>query len=97
MDSNSIAECGCFPSPAVPRFQIGKPINFSWFSTLHYPIALAGLIGDVFLNKTPLRNFKIYSLEMKPGFMKRFVGFKSFLFLFETNCFPAVQNLIGSS
>ncbi|XP_050571015.1 beta-galactosidase-1-like protein 2 isoform X2 [Cygnus atratus] len=29
-----------------------------------------GLIGDVFLNKTPLRNFKIYSLEMKPGFMK---------------------------
>uniref|UniRef100_A0A8D2NGD3 Beta-galactosidase n=1 Tax=Zonotrichia albicollis TaxID=44394 RepID=A0A8D2NGD3_ZONAL len=31
-----------------------------------------GLIGDIFLNKTPLRNFKIYSLEMKPAFMKRF-------------------------
>ncbi|KAF2982747.1 hypothetical protein EK904_012142 [Melospiza melodia maxima] len=29
-----------------------------------------GLIGDIFLNKTPLRNFKIYSLEMKPAFMK---------------------------
>lgn len=38
------------------------------------PIALAGLIGDIFLNKTPLRNFKIYSLEMKPDFLKRFVG-----------------------
>lgn len=46
------------------------------------PIALAGLIGDVFLNKTPLRNFKIYSLEMKPAFMKRFVGFKHFFFPF---------------
>jgi len=45
------------------------------------PIALAGLIGDIFLNKTPLRNFKIYSLEMKPGFMKRFVGFKIFFLL----------------
>uniref|UniRef100_A0A8D0H2P1 Beta-galactosidase n=1 Tax=Sphenodon punctatus TaxID=8508 RepID=A0A8D0H2P1_SPHPU len=33
-----------------------------------------GLIGDVFLNETPLRNFKIYSLEMKPLFMERFVG-----------------------
>uniref|UniRef100_A0A8D0HCK8 Beta-galactosidase n=1 Tax=Sphenodon punctatus TaxID=8508 RepID=A0A8D0HCK8_SPHPU len=28
------------------------------------------LIGDVFLNETPLRNFKIYSLEMKPLFME---------------------------
>ncbi|XP_073177192.1 beta-galactosidase-1-like protein 2 isoform X2 [Lepidochelys kempii] len=33
-----------------------------------------GLIGDVFLNKTPLRNFKIYSLEMKPGFMESLRG-----------------------
>ncbi|XP_059575794.1 beta-galactosidase-1-like protein 2 isoform X2 [Alligator mississippiensis] len=29
-----------------------------------------GLIGDVFLDKTPLRNFKIYSLEMKPSFIE---------------------------
>uniref|UniRef100_K7G7Q0 Uncharacterized protein n=1 Tax=Pelodiscus sinensis TaxID=13735 RepID=K7G7Q0_PELSI len=33
-----------------------------------------GLIGDVFLNNTPLRNFKIYSLEMKPGFIERQFG-----------------------
>uniref|UniRef100_A0A8B9U338 Beta-galactosidase n=1 Tax=Anas zonorhyncha TaxID=75864 RepID=A0A8B9U338_9AVES len=43
---------------------------------VNYGLALneqrKGLIGDVFLNKTPLRNFKIYSLEMKPDFMKRF-------------------------
>uniref|UniRef100_A0A8D0HAV3 Beta-galactosidase n=1 Tax=Sphenodon punctatus TaxID=8508 RepID=A0A8D0HAV3_SPHPU len=44
------------------------------FSSSSIPIALAGLIGDVFLNETPLRNFKIYSLEMKPLFMERFVG-----------------------
>ncbi|XP_025927549.1 beta-galactosidase-1-like protein 2 isoform X2 [Apteryx rowi] len=41
---------------------------------VNYGLALneqrKGLIGDIFLNKTPLRNFKIYSLEMKPGFMK---------------------------
>nr|XP_030146906.3 beta-galactosidase-1-like protein 2 isoform X1 [Taeniopygia guttata] len=41
---------------------------------VNYGLALneqrKGLIGDVFLNKTPLRNFKIYSLEMKPSFMK---------------------------
>ncbi|XP_075772516.1 beta-galactosidase-1-like protein 2 isoform X2 [Pelodiscus sinensis] len=34
-----------------------------------------GLIGDVFLNNTPLRNFKIYSLEMKPGFIESLRGF----------------------
>uniref|UniRef100_A0A8B9U139 Beta-galactosidase n=1 Tax=Anas zonorhyncha TaxID=75864 RepID=A0A8B9U139_9AVES len=45
------------------------------------PIALAGLIGDVFLNKTPLRNFKIYSLEMKPDFMKRFGWEKGVVFV----------------
>uniref|UniRef100_A0A8C8VR81 Beta-galactosidase n=1 Tax=Pelusios castaneus TaxID=367368 RepID=A0A8C8VR81_9SAUR len=33
-----------------------------------------GLIGDVFLNKIPLRNFKIYSLEMKPSFMESLRG-----------------------
>ncbi|NXV63975.1 GLBL2 protein, partial [Molothrus ater] len=41
---------------------------------VNYGLALneqrKGLIGDIFLNKTPLRNFKIYSLEMKPAFMK---------------------------
>ncbi|XP_062995190.1 beta-galactosidase-1-like protein 2 [Elgaria multicarinata webbii] len=29
-----------------------------------------GLIGDIFLNDTSLRNFKIYSLEMKPSFVQ---------------------------
>lgn len=61
------------------------------------PIALTGLIGDIFLNKTPLRNFKIYSLEMKPDFLKRFVGFNNCSCSFETNCLAAVQNLGGSS
>uniref|UniRef100_A0A8C9EME6 Beta-galactosidase n=1 Tax=Pavo cristatus TaxID=9049 RepID=A0A8C9EME6_PAVCR len=41
---------------------------------VNYGLALneqrKGLIGDIFLNKTPLRNFKIYSLEMKPDFLK---------------------------
>ncbi|XP_064029145.1 beta-galactosidase-1-like protein 2 isoform X3 [Pogoniulus pusillus] len=41
---------------------------------VNYGLALneqrKGLIGDVFLNKTPLRNFKIYSLEMDPSFME---------------------------
>ncbi|NXN17899.1 GLBL2 protein, partial [Indicator maculatus] len=41
---------------------------------VNYGLALneqrKGLIGDVFLNKTPLRNFKIYSLEMKPSFLE---------------------------
>ncbi|XP_060643693.2 beta-galactosidase-1-like protein 2 isoform X1 [Anolis sagrei] len=34
-----------------------------------------GLIGDISLNKTPLRNFKIYNLEMKPSFMESLRGF----------------------
>uniref|UniRef100_A0A803T6B4 Beta-galactosidase n=1 Tax=Anolis carolinensis TaxID=28377 RepID=A0A803T6B4_ANOCA len=34
-----------------------------------------GLIGDISLNKTSLRNFKIYSLEMKPSFMESLRGF----------------------
>uniref|UniRef100_A0A8D2LJ39 Beta-galactosidase n=3 Tax=Varanus komodoensis TaxID=61221 RepID=A0A8D2LJ39_VARKO len=29
-----------------------------------------GIIGDIFLNNTSLRNFKIYSLEMKPSFIE---------------------------
>uniref|UniRef100_A0ABM5EQ21 Beta-galactosidase n=1 Tax=Pogona vitticeps TaxID=103695 RepID=A0ABM5EQ21_9SAUR len=33
-----------------------------------------GLIGDISLNKTSLRNFKIYSLEMKPSFMESLRG-----------------------
>ncbi|NXG42130.1 GLBL2 protein, partial [Psilopogon haemacephalus] len=41
---------------------------------VNYGLALneqrKGLIGDVFFNKTPLRNFKIYSLEMNPSFME---------------------------
>ncbi|XP_072810120.1 beta-galactosidase-1-like protein 2 isoform X6 [Vicugna pacos] len=30
-----------------------------------------GLTGDIYLNKSPLRKFKIYSLEMKPKFIQR--------------------------
>uniref|UniRef100_A0A5F8H6U6 Beta-galactosidase n=1 Tax=Monodelphis domestica TaxID=13616 RepID=A0A5F8H6U6_MONDO len=30
-----------------------------------------GLIGDIYLNDSPLRNFKIYSLEMKADFFQR--------------------------
>uniref|UniRef100_F7CGS0 Beta-galactosidase n=1 Tax=Equus caballus TaxID=9796 RepID=F7CGS0_HORSE len=30
-----------------------------------------GLTGDIYLNNSPLRNFKIYSLEMNPKFLKR--------------------------
>lgn len=65
-----------FPSPAAPQIQIAKnPSALAAPQLFIPPIALPGLIGDVFLNKTPLRNFKIYSLEMKPAFMKRFVAF----------------------
>uniref|UniRef100_A0A8C9S9C6 Beta-1,3-glucuronyltransferase 1 (glucuronosyltransferase P) b n=1 Tax=Scleropages formosus TaxID=113540 RepID=A0A8C9S9C6_SCLFO len=32
-----------------------------------------GLIGDILLNNTPLRNFEIYSLDMNPKFMDRFL------------------------
>ncbi|KAM8816549.1 beta-galactosidase-1-like protein 2 [Rhynchonycteris naso] len=31
-----------------------------------------GLIGDIYLNNSPLRNFRIYSLEMKKNFFQRF-------------------------
>lgn len=34
---------------------------------------LAGLVGDVLLNNIPLRDFTIYSLDMKPSFIDRFV------------------------
>ncbi|XP_019714678.1 beta-galactosidase-1-like protein 2 isoform X1 [Hippocampus comes] len=30
---------------------------------------LAGLVGDILLNNIPLREFTIYSLEMKPSFI----------------------------
>ncbi|XP_058546405.1 beta-galactosidase-1-like protein 2 [Neofelis nebulosa] len=30
-----------------------------------------GLIGDIYLNNSPLRRFKIYSLDMKTKFLKR--------------------------
>lgn len=33
----------------------------------------AGLVGDVLLNNSPLQNFTIYSLDMKPSFIDRFV------------------------
>ncbi|XP_077403756.1 beta-galactosidase-1-like protein 2 isoform X4 [Vanacampus margaritifer] len=35
-----------------------------------------GLVGDILLNNIPLREFTIYSLEMKPNFIYKFVDFK---------------------
>ncbi|XP_043854454.1 beta-galactosidase-1-like protein 2 [Dromiciops gliroides] len=35
-----------------------------------------GLIGDIYLNESPLRNFKIYSLEMKENFIQRLSSIK---------------------
>lgn len=35
----------------------------------------AGLVGDILLNNIPLRDFTIYSLDMKPSFIDRFVCF----------------------
>lgn len=36
---------------------------------------LSGLLGDIELNKQLLRDFIIHSLDMKPGFVNRFVSF----------------------
>ena len=35
---------------------------------------LSGLVGDIELNKQLLRDFIIHSLDMKPGFVNRFVS-----------------------
>lgn len=34
---------------------------------------ITGIVGDVLLNHSPLRGFTIFSLDLKPGFMKRLV------------------------
>lgn len=34
-----------------------------------------GLVGDILLNNIPLRDFTIYSLDMNPSFIDRFVCF----------------------
>uniref|UniRef100_A0A3Q3AEG5 Beta-galactosidase n=1 Tax=Kryptolebias marmoratus TaxID=37003 RepID=A0A3Q3AEG5_KRYMA len=36
-----------------------------------------GLVGDILLNNIPLREFTIYTLDMKPSFMDRFAPWKS--------------------
>uniref|UniRef100_A0AAX7UWA3 Beta-galactosidase n=1 Tax=Astatotilapia calliptera TaxID=8154 RepID=A0AAX7UWA3_ASTCA len=41
-----------------------------------------GLVGDILLNNIPLRDFTIYSLDMKPSFLDRFVDF------IKSNTFP---------
>lgn len=48
------------------QFVEGKPISICVF---------AGLVGDILLNNIPLRDFTIYSLDMKPSFLDRFVDF----------------------
>lgn len=40
--------------------------------------ALAGLVGDIALNDVPLHEFSIYSLDMKPSFIDRFVNVVKF-------------------
>uniref|UniRef100_A0A8C5GB03 Beta-galactosidase-1-like protein 2 n=1 Tax=Gouania willdenowi TaxID=441366 RepID=A0A8C5GB03_GOUWI len=45
-----------------------------------------GLIGDILLNNAPLRDFTIYSLDMKPSFIDRFAPWKT---LPENPGFPA--------
>ena len=37
----------------------------------HLHSCSTGLTGDIYLNKTPLRQFRIYSLEMKTMFIFR--------------------------
>uniref|UniRef100_A0A671W3Q4 Beta-galactosidase n=1 Tax=Sparus aurata TaxID=8175 RepID=A0A671W3Q4_SPAAU len=36
-----------------------------------------GLVGDILLNNIPLRDFTIYSLDMKPSFIDRFAPWKT--------------------
>lgn len=45
-------------------------------SIVYKPILICifpGLVGDILLNNIPLRDFTIYSLDMKPSFIDRFV------------------------
>lgn len=38
-------------------------------------LIFSGIVGDIELNKQPLRDFTIYSLDMKPAFVNRFVSY----------------------
>lgn len=41
---------------------------------LMFPCLLpTGLIGNIYLNNSPLKNFRIYSLDMKESFFQRWV------------------------
>lgn len=53
-----------------------KQINHKTSST-----HLSGIIGDIELNSHVLRDFIIHSLDMKPGFINRFVSFNHFLYV----------------
>uniref|UniRef100_A0A3B5A540 Beta-galactosidase n=1 Tax=Stegastes partitus TaxID=144197 RepID=A0A3B5A540_9TELE len=44
-----------------------------------------GLVGDILLNNIPLRDFTVYSLDMKPSFIDRFAPWKT---LSEAPSFP---------
>lgn len=56
-----------------------EPLNHSSTEWVVYEsifiCILAGLVGDILLNNIPLRDFTIYSLDMKPSFIDRFVRF----------------------
>nr|KAF6465269.1 galactosidase beta 1 like 2 [Rousettus aegyptiacus] len=47
-----------------------------------------GLIGNIYLNNSPLKNFRIYSLDMKKSFLQRF-GANMWSPVPETPTFPA--------
>ncbi|CAB1348037.1 unnamed protein product, partial [Coregonus sp. 'balchen'] len=47
-----------------------------------------GLVGDIELNNTPLRNFIIHSLDMKPGFVNRLSAASQWNSVFQKPSFP---------
>lgn len=47
-------------------------LNQIWTSLFCFGV-FPGLVGDILLNNKPLWDFTIYSLDMKPSFIDRFV------------------------
>lgn len=48
---------------------------FSALMPFYCLCCILGLVGDILLNNSPLRDFTIYSLDMKTSFIDRFVYF----------------------
>lgn len=53
----------------------GETLNFPDTAPVSHPPCLrpTGLIGNIYLNNSPLKNFRIYSLDMKKSFFQRSV------------------------